>query len=101
MRRRTILKSSALVALGAATTAALGSCNQTTSDSPETSSDSASTSKLRVALVPWLGWGETKIAEVKGFVEEEGIEIGQTVIQSVPEVSSAFLAGQMDMAWLT
>lgn len=100
MRRRTILKSSALVALGAATTAALGSCNQTTSDSPETSSDSASTSKLRVALVPWLGWGETKIAEVKGFFEEEGIEIEQTVFQSVTEVNSAFLAGQMDMAWL-
>ncbi|MEN8446880.1 MAG: ABC transporter substrate-binding protein, partial [Cyanobacteria bacterium J06555_13] len=49
---------------------------------------------------PWLGWGETKIAEEKGFFEEEGIAIEQIVFQSVTEVNTALLSGQIDLVWL-
>lgn len=93
MRRRTLLKSSALVALSAAAAATLGSCNQ------ETAESGSGKAPLRAALVPWLGWGETKIAEVQGFFEEEGIEVEQIVFQSVSEVNSAFLSGQVDLLW--
>ncbi|MEO0768488.1 MAG: ABC transporter substrate-binding protein [Cyanobacteria bacterium J06649_4] len=102
MRRRTILKSSALIALSAATTVALGSCNSTASDTDDAASSAGGgdSTTLRIALVPWLGWGEAKIAEAQGFFEEEGVEVEQTVFQSVTEVNTAFLSGQVDMAWL-
>lgn len=106
MRRRTILRSSALLALSAASTV-IFSCNSPTASGPTDTANSDgsavgsnSNSPLQVALVPWLGWGETKIAEVQGFFEEAGIEIEQTVFQSVTEVNTAFLSGQVDMAWL-
>lgn len=106
MRRRTILRSSALLGLSAAATVFLGSCNsptaseQTDTANGESAVESSDNGPLRVALVPWLGWGETKIAEAQGFFEEKGIEVEQTVFQSVTEVNTAFLSGQVDMAWL-
>lgn len=108
MRRRTILKSSALIALGATATTVLGSCNNQsaqTEESPaaDTGNSGGSGSSggvLRAGLVPWLGWGETKIAETQGFFEEEGIEVEQIVFQSVTEVNTALLSGQIDLVWL-
>ncbi|MEL6470003.1 MAG: ABC transporter substrate-binding protein [Cyanobacteria bacterium J06623_4] len=106
MRRRKILQSSALLALSTAATVFLGSCNSPTASeltdtaNGESAVESGETVLLRVALVPWLGWGETKIAESQGFFEEEGIEVEQIVFQSVTEVNTAFLSGQVDMAWL-
>ena len=102
MRRRLLLKSATLVALSGTAAAALGSCNQTASD-PATSASSTEgddTATLRVGLVPWLGWGEAKIAETQGFFEAEGLSVEQTVFQSVTEVNTAFLSGQVDLVWL-
>lgn len=75
----------------------LGSCAQS---SPNAGSASEGAKTLRVGLVPWLGWGETKIAEVQGYFEEAGIEVEQTVFQSVTEVNTAFLSNQVDLVWL-
>jgi NitT/TauT family transport system substrate-binding protein len=98
MRRREILRSSALFALGALSTAALGSCgNQTAQDFQ---GGAGSKTPLRVALIPWVGWGSAQIAEAKGLFKEEGIEVKQTVFQTVSEVNTALLSGQMDMAWV-
>jgi len=95
MRRRTLIKSSALVALSAVATATLGSCSENTAESGSTNGKKT----LKAGLVPWLGWGETKIAEVQGYFAEEGIEVEQIVFQSVTEVNSAFLSGQVDLLW--
>jgi NitT/TauT family transport system substrate-binding protein len=102
MRRRTVLKSSTLLALSAFATATLGSCNQQPADdaasTPTTGSKAGA--PLRVAILPWIGWGEVHIAEVKGFFAEEGIEVEQTSFQTVTDVNTAFISGQVDMAWL-
>jgi NitT/TauT family transport system substrate-binding protein len=102
MRRRTVLKSSTLLALSALATATLGSCNQQPADdaasTPTTEGEAGA--PLRIALVPWIGWGEVHIAEAKGFFVEEGIEVEQTVFQTVTDVNTALLSGQVDMAWL-
>ncbi|MEO1388862.1 MAG: ABC transporter substrate-binding protein [Cyanobacteria bacterium J06634_6] len=102
MRRRAILKSSAFIALGATATTVLGSCNQNSTESSdsENTAPASDAVTMRVGLVPWLGWGETKIAEEKGFFEEEGIAIEQIVFQSVTEVNTALLSGQIDLVWL-
>lgn len=75
----------------------LGSCS---TPATESSAESSNSEPLKVALVPWLGWGEAKIAEEKGYFEEEGIEVEQTVFQSVTEVNTAYLSDQVDLAWL-
>ncbi len=97
MRRRTVIKTSALAALGTVASLGLNSCNPKTSGNAGSNSDSSS---LKVAMVPWLGWGRSKIAEEKGFFEQEGVNIEHVVFQTVGEVNTALLAGQADLAWL-
>jgi NitT/TauT family transport system substrate-binding protein len=100
MRRRDILRSSALLTVSAVTTAILGSCNQQTSPTPKNAASPASKAPLRIAMIPWIGWGSVHIAEVKGFFKEEGIEVKQTVFQTVTEVNTALLSKAVDMSWL-
>jgi NitT/TauT family transport system substrate-binding protein len=103
MHRRTILKSSALLTLSALSTAALGSCAQqstNTASTPQSGSTGASGTALKVSLVPWIGWSGTHIAEVKGFFKEAGITVEHIVAQTVTAVNTAFLANQVDLAWL-
>jgi NitT/TauT family transport system substrate-binding protein len=98
MRRRTLIKTSTLLTLSALTTAALGSC-QKTSNSPE-ATDKSGKAPLRVGMVPWVGWSEFHIAEAKDFFAEEGVAVEQTIFQTVTEVNTALLSGQLDMAGL-
>lgn len=98
MRRRTFIRSSAIVAVSAATTVTLGSCNQEVGDSAGSNSDA--TAPLKVGLVPWLGWGEAHIADEKGFYAEEGVEVEHVLFQSVTDVNTALLSGQIDLVWL-
>lgn len=102
MRRRTLIKTSSLIALSAAATATLGSCNQSSSKTDENSATTSAKNggKFRVGLIPWVGWGEAHIADVKGFYKEEGLEVEQTVFQSVTDVNSALLSDQIDLVWL-
>lgn len=102
MRRRTVLKSSALLALSALSSSALGSCSQpsSTQATPGATSAASSAGPLRVALVPWIGWSRAHIAEVKGFFTEMGLAVEQTVFQTVSEVNTALLAKKVDLAWL-
>lgn len=98
MRRRTVIKSSAFLAFGALSSFALGGCGDS-SQTAANSDEGSTAAPLRIALVPWLGWGRAQIAEVKGFFAEEGIEVEQTVFQTVSEVNTALLAKKVDMAW--
>jgi len=72
MRRREILRSSAFLTLGAVSSVILGSCDQET---PQTTTSNPPKSPLRVAMVPWVGWGSIQIAEVKGIFKAEGIDV--------------------------
>jgi NitT/TauT family transport system substrate-binding protein len=107
MRRRTLIQSSSLLALSALTAATLGSCNQQASDSAsnktageKTASGGDGAAPLRVGLIPWIGWGEAHLADVKGFYKEECIEVEQILFQSVTDVNAALLSGQIDLVWL-
>jgi NitT/TauT family transport system substrate-binding protein len=99
MRRRDILQSSALLTVSAVATAILGSCGQQTS-TKDAATNSAQKAPLHIAMIPWIGWGSAHIAEVKGFFKEEGIEVKQTVFQTVSEVNTALLSKKVDMSWL-
>lgn len=98
MRRRTVIKSSALLALGAVSTVGLGSCSKQPSD--QAANGPTSDLPLRVAMVPWVGWSRAKIAEVKGFFEAEGITVEQKVYDTVTAVNEALLAKEVDLAWV-
>jgi NitT/TauT family transport system substrate-binding protein len=108
MRRRDIIRSSAFFALGATATSVLGSCGQqpssntiaTPTPAPSPATAGGGKQPLRIGLIPWLGWGSTHIADVKGYFKEAGIEVKQTVFQTVSEVNTALLSKQVDMAWL-
>ena len=104
MRRRDILRSSAFLTIGAVSTSILGSCEQQTAPkdaaSPAPQTSSTSKSPLRIALIPWIGWGSAHLAEVKGFFKEEGIEVQHTAFQTVTEVNTALLSKKIDMSWL-
>ncbi|NJM68358.1 MAG: ABC transporter substrate-binding protein [Acaryochloris sp. RU_4_1] len=100
MRRREVLRSSALFALGTLSTAILGSCGNQSTTQGIGGGSLQSKSPLRVALIPWVGWGSAHVAEVKDFFKAEGIEVKQTVFQTVSEVNTALLSKQVDLAWL-
>ncbi len=99
MRRRTVIKSSALLALGAVSSVGLNSCGNKSATS-QNGGAGPSDQVLRVGLVPWVGWSRTHIAEKKGFFAEEGIKVEQTVFDTVTAVNDALLAKEIDLAWL-
>jgi NitT/TauT family transport system substrate-binding protein len=99
MRRREILRSSALFSIGAVSAALLASCNNQAGQSPSGKSDAAK-KPLRVGTIPWTGWSALHIAEQKQFFQTEGIEVQQTTFATVSEVNTALLSGQIDLAWL-
>jgi NitT/TauT family transport system substrate-binding protein len=93
MRRRTLLRSSALLSIGAVSTALFGSCAQSSPQATPTAGV-----PLRVGLVPWIGWSSAQIADVKGFFKEAGVNVQHTVFQTVSEINTALLANQIDIA---
>jgi NitT/TauT family transport system substrate-binding protein len=102
MRRRTLIKSSALFGLGAVGTSLFSSCVQSNNDPSTSTNTNTTTSKglkpLRVGLLPWLGWEGLYIADLKKLFATEGIEVEQTVFKSPTEVNDALLAGKLDLA---
>ncbi len=100
MRRRTVIKSSALLALGAISTVGIGSCGNRSSTSTGTGNTGPSDQVLRVALVPWVGWSRAHIAEVKDFFKAEGVKVEQKVFDTVTEVNAALVAKEVDLAWV-
>jgi NitT/TauT family transport system substrate-binding protein len=107
MRRRTLIQSSSLLAISAIAAGALGSCNQqpsASSDEQSATSEQSAGGKgakpLRVGLIPWIGWSEAHLADVKGFFKEEGIEVEQVLFQSVTDVNTAILSDQVDLVWV-
>lgn len=101
MRRRKMLQVSALFSIGAASSALINACssNQSTSNAPAVNAGTGSKA-LEIAAIPWIGWGQIHIAEAKGFFKEAGLNVKQTVFQTVTEVNTALLAKKADLACL-
>jgi NitT/TauT family transport system substrate-binding protein len=97
MQRRTLLKSSALFALGSTIPLALSACNSQPSSQTATN---ASTKPLLVGISGWPGWGAHYIAVAKNFYKEAGLNIEVKTFSSFTELDTAFLAGQVDMAYI-
>ncbi len=100
MHRRTVIKSSALFALGAFASAGLSSCQNSSQTAASKGEAQTSAAPLRVALVPWLGWGQIHIAEVKEFFKAEGVQVEQTIFQTVSDANAALLANKADLLWV-
>jgi NitT/TauT family transport system substrate-binding protein len=102
MRRRTLIKSSALFGLGAVGTSLFSSCVPSNNDLGTSTNPNTTTSKglkpLRVGLLPWLGWEGIYYANLKQLFAAEGIEVQQTMFKSPTEVNEALLAGKLDLA---
>jgi NitT/TauT family transport system substrate-binding protein len=99
MHRRTVIKTSALFALGAFASAGFSSCGNS-SQTASKGDAQAPSGPLRVALVPWLGWGQIHIAENKNFFKAEGVEVEQTIFQTVSDANAALLANKADLLWV-
>lgn len=76
---------------------ALHGCTQGGSDA---SSGSASQT-IASGVNPWPGYAGHFVALQKGFFKEEGLNVQEAFFQSNSEEITAFLAGQLDVAWLT
>jgi NitT/TauT family transport system substrate-binding protein len=98
MRRRTIIKSSALFGLGALGTSIFSSCVQPNNNPSTNTTTSKGLKPLRVGLLPWLGWEGLYYADLKKLFTVEGIEVEQTMFKSPTEVNDALLAGKLDLA---
>lgn len=98
MRRRTLIKSSALFGLGALGTNIISSCVQPNNNPIPNTTTSKGLKPLRVGLLPWLGWEGLYIADLKKLYAAEGIEVQQTIFKSPTEVNDALLAGKLDLA---
>jgi NitT/TauT family transport system substrate-binding protein len=97
MRRRTLIKSSALFGLGAVGTSLFSSCVQSNNNPSSSPTTSKGLKPLRVGFLPWLGWEGLYIADLKKLFAIEGIEVQQTMFKSPTEINEALLAGKIDI----
>jgi len=56
---------------------------------------------LSVGTNPWSGYSGHHVAVKKGFYDQAGLKIQDTLFQSNTEEITAFLSGKLDLAWLT
>jgi NitT/TauT family transport system substrate-binding protein len=104
MRRRTLIKSSALFGLGAVGTSLFSSCVQSNNDptnnpspTPNTPGNT-STQLLRVGVLNWFGCEGMLMADKKNLFTAEGIKVEQKYFASPTEINDLFLAGKLDLA---
>jgi NitT/TauT family transport system substrate-binding protein len=97
MRRRTIIKSSALFGLGALGTSIISSCNQSTGTNTN-STTSTSQKSLRVGVLNWFGCEGMFLADQKKLFTTEGIVVEQKYFPTVTELNDWFLNGKLDLA---
>ncbi|MDR1833989.1 MAG: ABC transporter substrate-binding protein [Propionibacteriaceae bacterium] len=56
----------------------------------------ATTTKVNIAIQPWLGYGAWYIAQEKGFFTENGLEVTLTDFEADADMLAALAAGQVD-----
>jgi NitT/TauT family transport system substrate-binding protein len=98
MRRRTILKSSALFGIGALGTSVFSACTNSGSNISTNPNPSASLQPLRVGVLNWFGCEGMLMADKKNLFAAEGIKVEQKYFASPTEINDLFLAGKLDLA---
>jgi NitT/TauT family transport system substrate-binding protein len=103
MRRRTLIKSSALFGLGAVGTSLFSSCVQSNNDPNNISTatnnlENTSSQPLRVGVLNWFGCEGMLMADKKNLFAAEGIKVEQQYFASPTEINDLFLAGKLDLA---
>ena len=100
MRRRTLIKSSALFGLGALSTSVFSACTNSDPNLKTNPNQNASTSSkpLRVGVLNWFGCEGMFMAEKKNLFAAEGINVEQVYFSAVTDANNAFLAGKLDLA---
>lgn len=56
---------------------------------------------LTSGINPWPGYSGHYVALQKDFFGQEGIKVQETFLQSTIELNTAFLAGKVDIGWVT
>ena len=92
MRRRTMIKSSALFGLGALGTSIFSSCVQS---NPQLLTSSQ---PLRVGVLQWFGCEGMFIADKKKLFATEGLNVAQKYFSTVTELNDSLLSGKLDLA---
>ena len=67
----------------------LGSCGSRTEQA-------TSAQPFRVAFNTWLGYSPLLLAQKKGFLQEQGIDVVISMLEGVPEKNSALIKGTVD-----
>lgn len=65
------------------------------------SSRSKTSSPLRSGVMPWIGYAGHYVATGKDLFSQEGIKVEEFFLQTISELTTAFLAGNVDIAWVT
>jgi NitT/TauT family transport system substrate-binding protein len=72
---------------------------QSTTNNP--TNNVAQPQALNVGTNPWSGFSGHHVAVKKGFYDQAGLKIQDTLFQTNSEEITAFLAGKIDLAWMT
>ncbi|NTW39834.1 MAG: ABC transporter substrate-binding protein [Cellulomonadaceae bacterium] len=81
-------------ALLAAASLALTACSADTT----TADTSGGTTDVRMATLPWIGYGGWDIAEADGIFADNGLNVEQTTFNTDADLNAAFVSGQVDVA---
>lgn len=54
--------------------------------------------EIAVGTQPWIGYGQWYVAEEEGILDELGLTVEQTVLNTDADKTSAFVSGQIDVA---
>lgn len=76
---------------------ALHGCTQSAPDN----SNGSSTAPLISGINPWIGYAGHHVALEKNLFKAQGVPVQEVFFQSASEGITGFLAGKIDIAWLT
>ncbi len=102
--RNTLLKPALVLALLFGSAGLIAACGSS-SDNNKTSTESGSSAQIpakpepgtfRMGIEPWLGYGPWRIAESKGFFQDNGLDVKIISFDTDDQINAAFAAGKLD-----
>ncbi|MBW4581265.1 MAG: ABC transporter substrate-binding protein [Tildeniella nuda ZEHNDER 1965/U140] len=76
-------------------------CTPQAANNNPTTTTAAPTQTLSVGTNPWSGYSGHHVAVKKGFYDQAGLKLQDTLFQTNSEEITAFLSGKLDVAWMT
>jgi NitT/TauT family transport system substrate-binding protein len=74
---------------------------QPNTTSTSTSASSTSSAALVAATINWIGYSGQYVADKQGFFKDAGVAIQDLFLPNSSELMTAFLAGKVDIGWVT